>query len=961
MQSQFRKFWKNIIKKNESEKNKGRGIHAGRNHRETKRPDTEEPDIGTAAEEDGTVQVPAQMEEGKAAEPEKSMAEEPIKDTSAQSEDQIVHTITELENVVAERQEADREQASEKDAGIHAEEVQVGNEKESTDTDSEKPASVNEKESADSDSEKPASVNEKESADTDSEKPASVNEKESADTDSEKPASVNEKESTDSDSEKPVVLDQQESADPDLEKAASKTEEPAGRHQEPETIRQPEEYHAVPPEEAAAQKDGKRNRDTEEIQKDIKQKGDRRMDRDALFCDGTSSYVIPPEPGKGERIRLRFRTARGNADTVLLVADSGIYQMERVFPREAFDYYEIQWKLGEEPFTYCFEIHCGEEVCYYNRTGVSEDIKPHYAFQIVPGFSTPAWAKGAVMYQIFVDRFCNGDPENDVEDREYIYIGLPVERVRDWNEPPRAMDVRRFYGGDLQGVMEKLDYLQELGIEVIYFNPLFVSPSNHKYDIQDYDYIDPHVGKIVRDTKDPLPEGAENNVNAEMYQERVGNQENLEASNRLFIRLVEEIHRRGMRVILDGVFNHCGSFNKWMDRERIYESQPGYEKGAFVSKESPYHSFFHFFNDEDNAWPYNASYDGWWGNDTLPKMNYEDSEKLGNFIMEIGKKWVSPPYNVDGWRLDVAADLGHTNEYNHAFWKRFRKEIKSVRKDALILAEHYGDPTEWLQGDEWDSVMNYDAFMEPLTWFLTGMEKHSDEYREDLYGNADHFVNSMNHFMSCMLTPSLQTAMNELSNHDHSRFLTRTNHVVGRLDNRGHQAANEGVNCAVMSEAVAVQMTWVGAPTVYYGDEAGVCGFTDPDSRRTYPWGNENHRLLDFHREMIRIHKTEPVLRTGSLRMLYWDNQVLSYGRFQGDEQIIVIINNNENLREVTVPAWLAEVPRTGRMKRLIYSYEEGFTTRRDEYIIENGELVVNMGSHSALVAKTIKEEEQHC
>ena len=905
MQSQFRKFWKNIIKKNEPEKNKGRSIHAGKNPGEARSPDTEDPDIGTTADEGSTVQVSAQIKEGRAAESERSMEKEPQKDINAQSGEQDVHVNTESKNAEEEQKKDVPEEESEKDAVIHTEEAPAGKEEESADSDLEKTPAGKEEESADSDLEK-------------------------------------------------TLVRGQESSGSYLEKAAATTEEPA-------PVQQPETPHAAPPEDTAPRKDENENRDTEEIQKDIEQKGERRMDRDALFCDGTSSYVIPPEPGKGERIRLLFRTARDNADTVLLVADSGIYQMKRGFPRGAFDYYEIQWKLGDEPFTYCFEIRCGDEVCYYNRTGVSEDIKPHYAFKIVPGFSTPAWAKGAVMYQIFVDRFYNGDPENDVEDREYIYIGLPVERVRDWNEPPQAMDVRRFYGGDLQGVMEKLDYLQELGVEVIYFNPLFVSPSNHKYDIQDYDYIDPHVGKIVRDKKEPLPEGAQDNVNAGMYQERVGSRENLEASNRLFIRLVEEIHRRGMRVILDGVFNHCGSFNKWMDRERIYESQPGYEKGAFVSKESPYHSFFHFFNEEDSSWPYNANYDGWWGNDTLPKMNYEDSEKLEDFIMEIGKKWVSPPYNVDGWRLDVAADLGHTNEYNHAFWKRFRKEIKGVRGDALILAEHYGDPTEWLQGDEWDSVMNYDAFMEPLTWFLTGMEKHSDEYREDLYGNADHFVNSMNHFMSCMLTPSLQTAMNELSNHDHSRFLTRTNHVVGRLDSRGHQAANEGVNCAVMAEAVAVQMTWVGAPTIYYGDEAGVCGFTDPDSRRTYPWGNENHRLLDFHREMIRIHKTEPVLRTGSLRMLYWDNQVLAYGRFQGDEQIIVIINNSENLREVTVPAWLAEVPGTGRMKRLIYSYEEGFTTRRDEYIIQNGELVVNMGSHSVLVAKTIKEEEQHC
>ena len=411
-----------------------------------------------------------------------------------------------------------------------------------------------------------------------------------------------------------------------------------------------------------------------------------------------------------------------------------------------------------------------------------------------------------------------------------------------------------------------------------------------------------------------------------------------------------------MKVILDGVFNHCGSFNKWLDRERIYEPQEAYEKGAFVSAKSPYHDFFHFSDKREEAWPYNPNYDGWWGHDTLPKLNYEDSPKLEEYILNIGKKWVSPPYQVDGWRLDVAADLGYSNEYNHIFWQNFRKAVKSANPQALILAEHYGDPGDWLQGDEWDSVMNYDAFMEPLTWFLTGMEKHSDERRTDLWGNADNFVNTMNHFMASMLTPSLQVAMNELSNHDHSRFLTRTNHIVGRVAQLGSKAAGEGVNLAVMREAVAVQMTWVGAPTIYYGDEVGVCGFTDPDSRRAYPWGNENQELLAFHKEMIRIHKTEKPLRTGSLKMLFWAPNILAYARFQGDEQVIVVLNNSKELKEVTIPVWEAEVPETGKMERLMYSWEKGYTTERDIYLVQDGETVVNMGKHSVLIMKPIQE-----
>ena len=680
------------------------------------------------------------------------------------------------------------------------------------------------------------------------------------------------------------------------------------------------------------------------------------MNKNALFCDGTSDYVIPAEPGIHEKVRLRFRTARDDAQEVCLISGGETLQMQKMSSGEVFDYYETEVQLTDTMFVYYFRIKSESEELCYHRCGVSEHPVEYYNFRIMPGFSTPAWAKGAVMYQIFVDRFCNGDPSNDVEDGEYVYIGEPVCKVKDWNEFPAAMDIRRFHGGDLQGVLDKLDYLEELGVEVIYFNPLFVSPSNHKYDIQDYDYIDPHYGVIIEDGGEVLSEGEKDNTRATKYQKRTGDIRNLEASNRLFAKLVEEMHTRGMRVILDGVFNHCGSFNKWMDRERIYEPQPEYEKGAYVSAQSPYRDFFHFFDEREEAWPYNKNYDGWWGHDTLPKLNYEDSPMLEEYILNIGKKWVSPPYNADGWRLDVAADLGYSNEYNHIFWENFRKAVKSANPQALILAEHYGDPGEWLQGDEWDSVMNYDAFMEPLTWFLTGMEKHSDERRTDLWGNADNFVNTMNHFMASMLTPSLQVAMNELSNHDHSRFLTRTNHIVGRVAQLGSKAAEEGINLAVMREAVAVQMTWVGAPTVYYGDEAGVCGFTDPDSRRTYPWGRENRELVEFHKEMIRIHKREKPLRTGSLKMLSWSSNVLAYARFQEGEQIIVVLNNSKELKEVTIPVWQAEVPMKGKMERLMYSWEKSYTTERDIYLVEDGETVVNMGKHSVLIMKPVRE-----
>ncbi|MCR4716612.1 MAG: glycoside hydrolase family 13 protein [Lachnospiraceae bacterium] len=678
------------------------------------------------------------------------------------------------------------------------------------------------------------------------------------------------------------------------------------------------------------------------------------LNQEALFADGTASYRNPVEPKAYERVTVKFRTARDNVDAVYLCIDGSRQLMTRCNSDKLFDYYEAFIALGDKPVSYYFQINSGRSKCYYHKKGVDREPNPYYNFTLVPGFSTPDWAKGAVFYQIYVDRFCNGDESNDVVDNEYIYIGEPVHKAKEWSRYPASMDVREFYGGDLQGVRNKLDYLQDLGVEVIYFNPLFVSPSNHKYDIQDYDYIDPHFGRIVSDGGMPLEEGESSNSKATKYIKRVTDKANLEASNQLFIELVEEIHRRGMKVILDGVFNHCGSFNKWLDKERIYENETGYEKGAYVDYESPYHKFFHFHEDDESKWPYNYTYDGWWGHDTLPKLNYEGSEKLYNYILDIGRKWVSPPFNVDGWRLDVAADLGHSPEFNHKFWRDFRKAVKEANPEAIILAEHYGDPGSWLAGDQWDTVMNYDAFMEPLTWFLTGMEKHSDEFRGDLLGNVSAFYGSMTHHMSRFHNSSLQVAMNELSNHDHSRFLTRTNRRVGRTDSLGPEAANENVNKGVLREAVVMQMTWPGAPTIYYGDEAGVCGWTDPDNRRTYPWGNEDKELIRFHRDIIRIHKSSTALKKGSIKHLYGNHKLLCYGRFDENEVYIIAINNNYDSVEVDIPVWQAGVPSGSLLVKLMETTEEGYNMEARQYIVENGCVHINLKKISGIILKML-------
>lgn len=684
------------------------------------------------------------------------------------------------------------------------------------------------------------------------------------------------------------------------------------------------------------------------------------FNRRALFTDNTADYVTPAEPSAYDLVTIRFRAAKNNVDRVFLIGKGkkqetyDKHMMSKVETTDGFDYYACEVQLDNEKFTYHFEIHTGNLVGYFDVRGLVKEVSDYYNFVIIPGFKTPDWAKGAVMYQIYVDRFCNGDVTNDVLSGEYCYINEQVHKVDDWYRYPAAMDVREFYGGDLQGVLNKMDYLKDLGVEVIYFNPLFVSPSNHKYDIQDYDYIDPHIGKIVYDEGSLLAPGQTDNRFATKYINRVTNKANLEASNELFAKVVEEAHKRGMKVILDGVFNHCGSFNKWLDRECIYENASGYAKGAYVSVDSPYRSYFDFKNPYE--WPYNGSYDGWWGHNTLPKLNYENSNELFEYVLHIGKKWVSPPYNADGWRLDVAADLGHSPEYNHYFWKEFRKAVKEANPEAIILAEHYGNTKDWLQGDEWDTVMNYDAFMEPVTWFLTGMEKHSDDYREDLLGNADSFWGAMKHHSGSFTMPSWQVAMNELSNHDHSRFMTRTNHKVGRTATLGPQAAEEGINKSVFMEGVVMQMTWMGAPTIYYGDEAGVCGFTDPDNRRTYPWGREDKYLIQFHKDIIKLRNENKELRTGSIKNLDSDYNYLAYGRFNRDGQCIILINNNDHEIEKEISVWELGTPKTGAVKILMQTAFDQYFMEEKYFPLTAGRTIVQLPKFSATILKYVKE-----
>ena len=666
--------------------------------------------------------------------------------------------------------------------------------------------------------------------------------------------------------------------------------------------------------------------------------------KEALFHDGSSQFCKYNE--KSDTYTFILRTTIGAVNQAFMAIDGYEMRMSHMDTKGRFDYYAINLALGTKMIKYHFRT-VGQYRLYYNVFGASEHFSEEWEFEFTPGFKTPDWAKGAVMYQIMVDRFNNGDKSNDVMTNEYAYIGRGVSKVENWMEPPAVDGTRQFYGGDLQGVIDKLEYLEKLGVEVIYFNPIFVSPSNHKYDTQDYDYIDPHFGKIVNDNGKLLKDGDNNNEHAQRYKVRTTDLANLEASNKLFVELVEKAHAHGIKIIIDGVFNHCGSFNKWMDKEKFYTKNKNYKSGAYISKDSPYNLYFKFLEDR---WPDNNSFEGWWGFDTLPKLNYEGSKELCDYIIEVGKKWVSPPYNVDGWRLDVAADLGHSQEFNHEFWKKFRKAVKEANPEAIILAEHYGDANSWLQGDQWDTIMNYDGFMDPVTWFLTGVDKHSDNSNPGMRGDAGTFKLTMQYQMSRMQNQSLLVAMNELSNHDHSRFLTRTNRMVGRVGTAGTAAASQDIDEAIFKQGVVMQMTLPGAPTLYYGDEAGVCGWTDPDNRRTYPWGHENFEILEFYRETIAIHRQHKVFKTGSYKPLVEQRDLLCYGRFDMDNAAFVLINTSDTDKTVSIPTWTLSVEDGESFERLIETSREFYNCGRVKVVQENNIVTVTVKANSSVI-----------
>ena len=666
----------------------------------------------------------------------------------------------------------------------------------------------------------------------------------------------------------------------------------------------------------------------------------------SIFSDGTELFRIPAEPEPGDDVTVRLRIQRDAEAQVWLLRGFPTVQtrMSKVKTDACFDWYEAEIHCDDSTVLYAFLIEWQGRHIQYDRRGpgwadCAPSMDPARAFRLIPGFHVPEWSRGAIQYQILPDRFRKGNRNNDVQDREYWYAKAYIRRAPCWEAPPAHDDYHCHYGGDLQGVLEKLDYLQSLGVEAIYFNPIFVSPSPHKYDTQDYDHIDPHLTLIPVESGNVLEDWDTDNAHATLYRTRTTHPNNLKASDAWFEAFCAEVHRRGMKLILDGVFNHCGSFSRWMNREGVYEG----DDGAFGHPQSPYRGWFSF---RDN-WDYHC----WWDIETLPKLYYERSAALCEEILRVAEKWASPPYCIDGWRLDVAADLGLTPEFNHLFWKAFRRRVKAVNPDLLIIAEHYGDPSPWLGGDEWDTVMNYDAFMDPLSFFLTGMEKHSDHRRDDLYQDGNAFFAAIFGAMSRMPTPSVYCAMDELSNHDHSRFMTRTNGRIGRLNTVGGEAAGWDIHPEVFREAAVIQMTWPGAPTIYYGDEAGLTGWTDPDNRRTYPWEHEDQEMIEFFRALARLREGLPTLRYGSVKPLCAGWGYIAYARFDAETAVVVTCNNTDQPMLINLSLRDVGIPDGAEMRTRFSTTNQGYTmTDAPADTVESGILRFEAPAHSAFV-----------
>jgi len=533
---------------------------------------------------------------------------------------------------------------------------------------------------------------------------------------------------------------------------------------------------------------------------------------------------LPPYayPLDGRTLRVVVRAGKGQLRSVSAVygdryappEENEVVALEKAGSSARYDYFLGELRLKPPRFRYAFLLDDGVRRTWLTEAGLSA-APPRGGFFAYPYinaadlYDVPGWLVDGVVYQIFPERFANGNPAND------------PPGVRPWtDERPTAAS---FYGGDLEGIIQRLPHLEELGVTVLYLTPIFASPSNHKYDTTDYFSVDPHFGD-----EETLRE------------------------------LVRQCHARGIRVILDGVFNHSGfDFFAFQDvRQR--------------GKESPYASWFHveeFPVRTDPAPNYETFANAV---RSMPKLRTE-TPALRRYLLDVARYWIER-CDIDGWRLDVA------NEVDHAFWREFRRTVKEVKPDAYLVGEVWHDALPWLMGDQFDGVTNYPLREACLDFFARGRL------------SAEGFAEAITENLFAYPLPALQASWNLLGSHDTERFLTACAGDVRK-----------------MALAAVFVMTWVGTPLIYYGDEIGMEGGTDPDCRRPMIWERKrwNEPLFALYKALIRLRKETPALRRGEARVLHADAAAgtIAYRRGDAASGVVVVLNNSPRRRQVALPA----------------------------------------------------------
>lgn len=523
-----------------------------------------------------------------------------------------------------------------------------------------------------------------------------------------------------------------------------------------------------------------------------------------------------------DTFHLRVRTKRDDVEKVIAVTGdkydwehhNSETEMLKTATDRFFDYWETEVKPERKRFSYGFRLHAGNEAVWMVESGIySEQPYPPGGYYEVPFiheidvFAAPEWAKEAVFYQIMPDRFANGDRSND------------PEGVLEWGAQPTTDS---HFGGDLQGIIDNLDYLTFLGVTAIYLTPIFESPSNHKYDTVDYKRIDPHFG----DTE-------------------------------LLKKLVQACHDKGLKVVLDAVFNHTGVHF------------PPFQDVVKNGRESKYADWFHIYDFPVEVKDGNPNYDtfGFFGH--MPKLNTANPETK-KYLLEIAEYWLKE-VKIDGWRLDVA------NEIDHRFWRDFRTVVKNANPDAYIIGEVWSDSMRWLQGDQFDSVMNYPFAERVLQFFQSGQI------------DSSLFACNINALLMRYPQQTNEVVFNLLSSHDTARILTQLGEDKRRL-----------------KLAVVFLLTYIGTPCLFYGDEIGLKGGGDPDCRQCMQWDydRQDRELFDFYQLLIALRKENAVLRSGRFRFLKADpgDQRIVYERIDDKQHFLVWMNNTEERTTISHP-----------------------------------------------------------